>query len=41
VHGRINLAGAEAAVLWPGYMEGAIEAGEHAADQVIADNPIR
>ena len=35
-HGRIHLAGAEAAVQWPGYMEGAIEAGERAADEVIA-----
>ena len=29
--GHIHLAGTEAAVLWPGYMEGAIEAGERAA----------
>jgi monoamine oxidase len=36
VHGRIHLAGTEAAVRWPGYMEGAIEAGERAADEVIA-----
>jgi monoamine oxidase len=36
-HGRIHLAGAEAAVTWPGYMEGALEAGERAADAVIAD----
>ena len=34
--GRIHLAGTEAAVHWPGYMEGAIEAGERAADDVIA-----
>jgi monoamine oxidase len=34
-HGRIHLAGAEAAVQWPGYMEGAIEAGERAAAEVI------
>jgi monoamine oxidase len=32
--GRIHLAGSEAAVLWPGYMEGAIEAGERAAAAV-------
>jgi monoamine oxidase len=38
-HGRIHLAGTEAAVRWPGYMEGAIEAGERAADEVIADAP--
>jgi monoamine oxidase len=36
-HGRIHLAGAEAAVQWPGYMEGALEAGERAADAVLAD----
>jgi branched-subunit amino acid transport protein AzlD len=34
-HGGIHLAGAEAAVRWPGYMEGAIEAGECAAREVI------
>lgn len=34
-HGRIHLAGTEAAVRWPGYMEGAIEAGERAADAVL------
>ncbi|MEO7730923.1 MAG: NAD(P)/FAD-dependent oxidoreductase [Kofleriaceae bacterium] len=33
---RIHIAGAEAALRWPGYMEGAIEAGEHAAQAVIA-----
>ncbi len=38
-HGRIHLAGADAAVQWPGYMEGAIEAGERAASEVIADRP--
>lgn len=35
-HDRIHLAGTEAAVRWPGYMEGAIEAGERAAAEVIA-----
>jgi len=35
-HGRIHLAGTEAAVRWPGYMEGAIEAGERAAAEVLA-----
>lgn len=35
-HGRVHLAGSEAAVLWPGYMEGAIEAGERAADAIVA-----
>ena len=34
-HGRIHLAGSEAAVRWPGYMEGAIEAGERAAAAVL------
>ena len=40
-HGRIHLAGAEAAVQWPGYMEGAIEAGERAAGAVISDRAFR
>jgi monoamine oxidase len=35
-HGRLHLAGTEAAVRWPGYMEGAIAAGERAAAEVIA-----
>jgi monoamine oxidase len=35
-HGRIHLAGTEAAVLWPGYMEGAIETGERAAGEVLS-----
>jgi monoamine oxidase len=35
-HGAIHLAGSEAAIRWPGYMEGAIEAGEHAAASVLA-----
>lgn len=35
-HGGVHLAGAEAAVRWPGYMEGAIEAGERAADEILA-----
>lgn len=37
VHDRIHLAGTEAAIRWPGYMEGAIEAGERAAAEVLAD----
>jgi monoamine oxidase len=37
VHDRIHLAGTEAAVRWPGYMEGAIEAGERSAAEVLAD----
>lgn len=35
--GRIHIAGTESAVAWPGYMEGAIEAGERAAAEVCAD----
>lgn len=35
--GRIHIAGTESAVAWPGYMEGAIEAGERAAAEVLAD----
>jgi monoamine oxidase len=35
-HGRIHFAGTETAALWPGYMEGAIEAGERAADEVLS-----
>lgn len=34
-HGRLHVAGAEAASVWPGYMEGAIEAGERAAAEVL------
>src|SRR5690606_38402780 len=35
-HGRLHIAGTEAATVWPGYMEGAIEAGERAASEVLA-----
>jgi monoamine oxidase len=35
--GRFHLAGTETAERWPGYMEGAIEAGERAARAVIDD----
>ncbi len=35
-HGNVHVAGTEAAVSWPGYMEGAIEAGERAAADVLA-----
>lgn len=38
VHGRIHLAGTESATRWPGYMEGAIEAGERAADEVLVSS---
>lgn len=34
-HGRLHIAGTEAAVAWPGYMDGAIEAGERAAAEVL------
>lgn len=33
---RLHVAGTESAVHWPGYMEGAIEAGERAAREVLA-----
>nr|MBA3395835.1 FAD-dependent oxidoreductase [Deltaproteobacteria bacterium] len=35
-HGRIHFAGTESATTWPGYMEGAIEAGERAAAEILA-----
>ncbi len=35
-HGRLHIAGTESAVHWPGYMDGAIEAGERAASEVLA-----
>jgi monoamine oxidase len=34
--GRIHVAGTEAATRWPGFMEGAIEAGERAARAILA-----
>jgi monoamine oxidase len=34
--GPIHIAGTESAVRWPGYMDGAIEAGERAAAEVLA-----
>jgi monoamine oxidase len=34
--GKLHIAGTESARTWPGYMEGAIEAGERAAAEVIA-----
>jgi monoamine oxidase len=33
--GRIHWAGTETARVWMGYMEGAVEAGERAADEII------
>jgi len=38
-HGRIHFAGTESADQWPGYMEGAIEAGERAAAEILATHP--
>jgi monoamine oxidase len=35
-HGRLHVAGTESATVWPGYMEGAIEAGTRAANEVLA-----
>lgn len=34
-HGRLHIAGTESARSWPGYMEGAIDAGERAASEVL------
>lgn len=34
--GRIHVAGSETAVRWPSYMDGAVEAGERAAAEVLA-----
>ena len=36
-HGRVYWAGTESATHWAGYVEGAIEAGERAAAEVLAD----
>lgn len=36
--GRIHWAGTETARVWQGYMEGAVEAGERAADEVVSGN---
>jgi len=38
---HLHLAGTETAVRWPGYMEGAIEAGERTARDVMADRDAR
>jgi monoamine oxidase len=35
-HGLLHIAGTESAASWPGYMEGAIDAGERAASEVLA-----
>ena len=34
--GRVHFAGCETATRWIGYMDGAIEAGERAADEIVA-----
>jgi monoamine oxidase len=39
--GRVHWAGTEAATIWSGYMEGALQAGERAAAEVLAsDHPV-
>ncbi len=38
--GRIHFAGTETAVRWCGYLDGAIEAGERAADEVLAQREV-
>lgn len=38
-HGRIHWAGTETATIWSGYMEGALEAGERAAAEVVESDP--
>jgi monoamine oxidase len=35
-YGRLHVAGTESAASWPGYIEGAIDAGERAAREVLA-----
>jgi monoamine oxidase len=35
-HSRVHFAGTETADAWPGYMDGAIEAGERAAAEILA-----
>lgn len=37
--GRIHMAGSETALRWPSYMDGAVEAGERAASEVLARLP--
>jgi len=34
--GRIHFAGTETATVWPGYMEGAVQAGERVASEILA-----
>ena len=34
--GRVHWAGTDTATVWNGYMDGAIQAGERAADEVLA-----
>src|SRR4029453_349401 len=35
--GRIHWAGTETATVWSGYMEGAVQSGERAASEVLAE----
>lgn len=36
-HGRVFFAGTETGTVWSGYMNGAVEAGERAAREVLAE----
>lgn len=36
-HGSVFFAGTETATVWSGYMNGAVEAGERAAREVLAE----
>lgn len=36
-HGRVFFAGTETATVWSGYMNGAVEAGERAAREILAE----
>jgi monoamine oxidase len=35
--GRVHWAGTETATRWPGYIDGAVESGERAAREVLAE----
>ncbi|HEV3464763.1 MAG TPA: FAD-dependent oxidoreductase, partial [Actinomycetota bacterium] len=36
--GRLHWAGTETATVWASYMEGAVQSGERAADEVLAES---
>ncbi len=38
--GRLHWAGAETATVWNGYMDGAVQSGERAADEVLGELPM-